>query len=830
MATRTIASPGVQINELDLSIIARPEGTTNVYMAGFSKQGPTDEIINVTSTSEFENVFGGPQTAAERYFYHSAKQVLNNNGKLLVSRLPYGAELGEGFSNSYSALVYPIENIGLDVPVLGISEIGFAWSEDDETELTGEGYTVAPDVVFIGGGPNGTNPILPAKATAVLNTATSAISAIILTDSGSGYVSNPTIQLVGGNFTIVAEVTANFGIVGTVSNNYDNTENLELGQPVSILLNQDQYETLLNNDVDWNKTYDPSPIEGFDDIHKAGLVILNKAKTTINDLYEGYYIGITDNSNLNPSTEYDHIKSIKPVNNINNTLQEFSTIPASRLNFKLTAPAQSVGTGSISEAVEDIPRSFDMSLTDFNDSLILGLFKIRPSIYAQDTTILEYNLIEAYTGSLNARRTQNNPNGGSPKTFFLEDVVNNTSGNIHIVVNPNISKALNWTQSTGKPKKTVRLNTLAKHAYGLGVYTSETDKNSKKIGNLPLKLQRALRNLEIQDDIRVDIVAEAGLGTIWCGTKARKSQYNDEDIFDDTYTFAIDELYSSNNSIVAGVRDDYFSVASLFIEFAEQIRKDHIFIADGLRYVYVNGKDFKTTKKNGYNFSSHIYWPLKNLFAGIETSYATTYGNWLKTNDTFSDTQIWVPSSGYIAGVIAESDRANFPWSAPAGFNRGTITGITDIGVITTQKQRDLLYKININPIAFFPADGFVIYGQKTLYRKPSAFDRINVRRLFLHLEKSTQELLKFFLFEPNSLSTRTRIIGALTPVFEQAKVNDGVYAYQIICDERNNTPDVIDNNELKLSIYIQPVRTAEYILAEFIATRTGVDFQELIR
>jgi len=139
------------------------------------------------------------------------------------------------------------------------------------------------------------------------------------------------------------------------------------------------------------------------------------------------------------------------------------------------------------------------------------------------------------------------------------------------------------------------------------------------------------------------------------------------------------------------------------------------------------------------------------------------------------------------------------------------------------------LYKINVNPIAFFPADGFVIYGQKTLYKKPSAFDRINVRRLFLYLEKSTQSVLKFFLFEPNSISTRTRLVGAITPVFDQAKVNDGIYNYQIICDERNNTPDIIDNNEMKVSIYIQPVRTAEYILADFIATRTGVDFQEII-
>ena len=162
-------------------------------------------------------------------------------------------------------------------------------------------------------------------------------------------------------------------------------------------------------------------------------------------------------------------------------------------------------------------------------------------------------------------------------------------------------------------------------------------------------------------------------------------------------------------------------------------------------------------------------------------------------------------------------------------FHKRNSHGVTDLAINPTQKQRYLLYKININPIAFFPNDGFVIYGQKTLYRKPSAFDRLNVRRLFLTLEKEAQSLLKYFVFEPNTFATRKRLTGALQPIFDQAKISDGLYDYTLVCDERNNTPDVIDNNQLKISIYIQPVRTAEFILADFIATRTGVDFNELI-
>ena len=273
----------------------------------------------------------------------------------------------------------------------------------------------------------------------------------------------------------------------------------------------------------------------------------------------------------------------------------------------------------------------------------------------------------------------------------------------------------------------------------------------------------------------------------------------------------------------------YNDIATQFISFADNTRKDHLFISDPLRNIFIQGVGTKTSRAGNYVFSSNIWWPLKNLYSGNISSYAAVYGNWLKTNDAAANKQVWVPSSGYVAAVMAEVTETTFPWIAPAGFNRGVLTNVTDVAVNPTQKQRDLLYRINVNPISYFPGDGYVIFGQKTLFTKPSAFDRINVRRLFLSLEKATQALLKYYVFEPNSFTTRTRLVNSLTPVFEQAKNNDGLYDYKIVCDERNNPPNIIDNNELRISIYIQPVRASEYILADFVATRTGVNFDELI-
>lgn len=732
MATRTIASPGIQINEVDLSIIARPTAETNVFMTGFAPKGPTDEILNVGSVSEFESIFGTPENSAERYLYHSAKQILQGSGNLLVTRVPYGSGSGEGFANSYSALVYPV---------------------------------------------SGTNTT------------------------------------------------------------YKDSSGFCILEPSLILLTDAEYQTLVAGDIAWSDRSAVSSVSGVTTINSyagiinGGIVVLNSSKTTVNNLFEGYYVGLADNLNNNPATDFDAIRKIKSSNRIvDDNHQTFIEVPSSRFSFTLTSVFSGHEHGSVSETIESLPNGFDFGTATYNDSLTLAVFKIRSSIYNQDTVTLDYLVTEGYTGSLNARRTQNDPNGGSPKTFFLDNMINLASPNLKVITNPYISTTGSWMNDDASVAKTVRVHTNAKNLYSVGVYADNTDNDVKDIGNLPNKVQRSLRLLENSDDIVVDVVAEAGLGTIWAGAKDFQPDNAKTRIFEDTYHVDISELYETDGSVVSnGVRDNYLAVTNQFVSFAQNVRKDHIFIADGLRYIFVQGTNAKVSKKTDYVFSKHIYWALKNLFAGVESSYSTVYGNWLKVNDDASDKQVWVPPSGFVAAKCSEVDRTAYPWSAIGGFNRGMLTGVVDIGAITTQKQRDLLYKTNVNPIAYFPNEGFVLYGQKTLYKKPSAFDRINVRRLFLFLEKNTQAVLKYFLFEPNTFTTRTRLVGALTPIFETARINDGVYAYQIVCDERNNTPDVIDSNELRVSLYIQPVRTAEFILADFVATRTGVNFNELI-
>jgi hypothetical protein len=851
MASRTIASPGVQINEIDLSTISRPIGSTDILITGFADQGPTEDFVSVSSVSEYEQIFGIPTNGAERYLYHTAKQILlNSPANLTVARLPYGSNLGDGYANRYSVLAYPVTVNSTTSGLTGVLSINL--------NNAGQGYTTPPMVDILGGGVNGLDPVDQAIAHAViydnsyltnptLSSFVGRVSGIVIDYVGSGYVTAPLIVLTGGNYTLQAQASATIGVSNLGSGSLENATEYTLGLPTSLLLTDDEYQQLTSNAVNWSPT-PTGTINSFADIGNAGLVVVNSSKTAANDLYEGYYVALADNETFNPASNYECVNKILATTGYIGDTQIYTQIPETRLNFTLTQSFSSNSASSVSKIIETYPTGYDFGTPSFRDSLVVMLFKLKTTQYNQDTVTLSYSIVEGYSGSLNSKRTQNNPFGGTPSSFHIDTVVNNSSKNIKVITNPYISETGVWTQNDSRygtlPAKTVLVNNSAKALISASAYVSKTNKTIKDLGKVPLKLQRLLNKLEDNDDVNIDVVAEAGLGTVWASAYTRSkdstfvstSAYN---IYDENYNVDLrlgssanngEGLYVTNGEVPDGhAYIAYKDILDQFVTFADETRKDHVFIADPLRHIFIQGENLKLANRKEYVFSKDIYWPLKNLFGSIQSSYAVTYGNWIKTNDVFSNKQVWIPSSGYAAAVFAQTSQTSYPWTAPAGFSRGTLNSVTDIAINPTQKQRDLLYKININPIAYFNNDGFVIFGQKTLFRKPSAFDRINVRRLFLTLEKETQALLKFFVFEPNTFATRNRLKGALVPTFDQARLNDGLYDYLLVCDETNNTPNVIDNNELRISIYIKPVRAAEFILADFIATRTGVDFSELI-
>jgi phage tail sheath protein FI len=353
--------------------------------------------------------------------------------------------------------------------------------------------------------------------------------------------------------------------------------------------------------------------------------------------------------------------------------------------------------------------------------------------------------------------------------------------------------------------------------------------------------------LDNVETVPLDVVVEAGLGTVysssyqWAKDKGYTASPGNWNTFDDTYVLDMGEstdvsntgFYKLSDGMVDAdqmeLRDNYNAVLNTFKVFAENKRKDHMFIADPLRNIFIQGENKKVLDTKSNTFSKNVYWPLRHLFTSHNTSYGATYANWGKVFDPGIDKQVWSPMSGFIAAAYANTDSNYQPWYAPAGFTRGRLNGINDLAVTPKQKSRDQLYNIGINPVALFPNEGMVIFGQKTMYKLPSAFDRINVRRLFLNLERAVRNTIKFYLFEPNTELTRTLIKNNLQPIMENAKQTEGLYDYLIVCDERNNTSERIDQNELWVDIYLKPVRAAEFILVNFYATKTGQDFSEIV-
>ena len=221
-----------------------------------------------------------------------------------------------------------------------------------------------------------------------------------------------------------------------------------------------------------------------------------------------------------------------------------------------------------------------------------------------------------------------------------------------------------------------------------------------------------------------------------------------------------------------------------------------------------------------------------NTYSGdnvnMNTSYVAAYGNWLEIFDKYNATYRWIPASGHAAGVFARTDNATDPWFAPAGFNRADLSSVRKLAWNPTLGNRDTLYMNGINPIVSFAGQGKVIWGQKTMLDKSSAFNRINVRRLFMILEKAISTAVKYFLFEPNDDLTRLLLVNMTDPFLRDVKARRGIYDYLIVCDETNNTPERIDRNELWADFYIKPTRAAEFIVLNFIATKTGASFTEI--
>lgn len=1031
----TLESPGVEINERDLSQNTNLVIGTSIFLTGFAESGPTDEPTYVTSMSEFEEIFGLPTCPASRYSYNAAKQILTtSSGSLLFTRMPYGSGSGVGFSDRFSALVFPL--IGVSAIETNVCEyyrqvdeetcrVKFPWllpyfttsalcygsdnlncplnsTEDPggnlvihnhpfeyNTVMTGFKFVVDADTspedikLFqlrpVVNGYETTYTVVTSIALSsimsnidenqvnlsndskrlIVNLETTSFARILTPQSGllSGHtlsglfvsagdifgtysdagagalqyfnansavarsyvtsISSLSGFTTGSSFTITttavnatekdyliafcgipvdagiscSTVTA-LGLEVPEKDKYNfypllgdaqlNDANFYvLGSPISKSLNATEYSLLVNQQFNWKCGVFENVEASLDVVNndvRAGLIIINELKTAQLEDFTGYYVAVNDNLNVNPSTNFDDLTGVNAYYQevCPGVSGEWIPLPEERLNCKISATFDGVA-GSISEIVEQ-NAGWDFGKPLYNDSLIVSLFKLRPTRFTETINKLDQRLVEKFVGSLNATRKVNDEFGGPPRSYYLEDTINNGSNYMKVMINPYLSENNCWNDNTGKPQKHVRmfrektggvfsnfdaekvLREYGDNLYGFGNYNGHCRDvlyercQKKDIGNLPAKLERALREVENPLEFPIDVTLDAGLSTIWATRNAVAADHCITDpticyYYDDTYFVDTDTLSPyDGTTVTSNIQDGWEVIYNIFDSFARFTRKanggvGHFHIQDPLRQIFVNGKDYKVIQRQKQytidpvtnqptdkyaTFSRNIWAYLRNLFAGANSSYSSSYANWIKDYDTNTDSYCWYGPSGHIAALLARNDNAQFPWTAPLGINNGALPNLLDLAINPNQRERDLISRIGLNPIVRFP-EGNVVWNTLTLLKEDSALRENYIRRGLLWMEKSAQATLRQFIGEPNTAVTRTRVVNALKPILEFMKQNSGLYDYMLVCDSRNNTPETIDKYQLNVGIYVKPVKTIKFILVDVVITNTGVDFNTLL-
>ena len=300
-------------------------------------------------------------------------------------------------------------------------------------------------------------------------------------------------------------------------------------------------------------------------------------------------------------------------------------------------------------------------------------------------------------------------------------------------------------------------------------------------------------------------------------TVALQTHFEDGETQDYSFLIVGSTRTDNGSGVDQDIRADHTTIVNAAINIAE-LRKDILVVASPKKNSVVNQA----------SESAQTSQVLADFAPLTSSSYAVFDSGWVYQYDRYNDKYCWIPGNGHTAGIMARSDLLQDPWYSPAGFSRGQYLGITKLAYNPKSASRDDLYKARVNPIVTFPGQGTVLFGDKTALTSPSAFDRINVRRLFMVLEKAISVAAKAQLFEFNDAFTRAQFRSTVEPFLRDVKNRRGLIDFSVVCDETNNTDSVIDRNEFVCSIFIKPAKSINFITLNFVASRSGVEFEEI--
>jgi hypothetical protein len=728
MAVRTIQHPDVEIREIDRSQTAPAIVGTAVSLMGYASKGEPYKPLNIVSVSDFETNFGQPTNEAERYFWSGAKEVLDVNGTLICTKLPYNNTMDTNYvyipisfeknannCNRLQALVNDPNFDGLQETISGAYDAGIthALSADvgEISFVTNEDY----DVIVVNNDIQGST--IPNEPD------------FIIVNENKGILTGE--NEIGGLFLVFFDYIDGLVVQRTFSS--DDTDPTDIINGLKVPAG--------------TESYDPATM---------GILFDNT------DLYTTPLTGtIAGNS------------------------------------FSETIMRQWPNIDFLNSG-EDISLEFTNSM---------GVSVCQSSPDANEEGRIAITVLETFFGSVHPDARDS----ATGQSVYLPNIINARSRFIKMYGNANttLPKVDHYTYQFPSKEAPIMAFTPTE---GAPIIDGSGVVNDMRI---------VFDKLSDVDALQLDVIADGGLSTIaqFCNDVEGGTIYDPENDVDPD-----DTCITSSAQLVT-----WRAVCNEFINFCQNTRKDCMTVLDAPRNMELEGKNKKIRKTKPENTFTNTIAPQLRYVTGLNSSYAALYSNWRFAEDPFSGLDIWYPPTLSVAGIYVNNDNVGNFWDAPAGLNRGRIRGISDLAYQPTNKDADQLYTKSLNYAKLFPVDGFILEGQKTTLTKQSAFDRVNVRRTFLRLERVTRQTLRFFIYEPNNLATRRRVFDTLNPIFASVKADGGIFDYKIVVDESNNTPESIDRNELNVTILIKPTRTIEFILVDFVATRTDQDFSELI-
>ena len=832
-------SPGVNVTEIDLTTIVPAVSSTEGAIAGIFRWGPAEELHLVTSETELVNYYGKPSANNFETWYTAANFLAYGN-KLYVSRA--------AAANSYNAGAAVSDDYVLSAVAINTAGTGGSYVPGDILYVEGGSFdakayvnvvtTEVRTLTVVAAGSGYTNSTIIALSTgtgtqanaAVTTNGTGNVTSLSIINRGA-YTVNPTLtggatsNTLGagsgltvtvttralsvaavdvGSYTALPEVTT--GNIPTGGSGTGATLNLTFSQGSAIsntqIKNRDDYDVKTGS-FDADALY----------FAKWPGYLGNSLKVSVCDSANAYSSALTGNA--------DSVASFAGVVNSNNmVVKVISATSNTNANTMAASIAASIKVGDYIQIgnseigfqyLKVTSEGAVASNTTYANSTVNGAgFTLTTEIpYALSANISPSSVTRywEYFNRVNVAPDTSTfvlNSGGTKDEMHIvvvdEDGAFTGTKNQILEVWPNLSRASDAKGEQGGSiyyvdviNQSSEYIWWASHRAGYNVTTAGSIAG---INTAPL-------NLSLSGG--TDGVTES-TATLAVYAKAY-------DMFKSAEDVDVSLILTGKSQF--GVSGE--GLANYLIDNIAETRKDCV--------VFVSPKQETVVNNPGDELNDTI--TFRNALRS--TSYAFLDSGYKYQYDKYNDVYRWVPLNGDVAGTVVRTDDLRDPWFSPAGFNRGNIKNVTKLAFNPNKGNRDQLYKAGVNPVVNFPGNGVILYGDKTLLARPSAFDRINVRRLFIVLEKAIAIAAKSTLFELNDEYTRAQFKNLVEPYLRDVKGRRGIYDFRVICDESNNTPERIDRNEFWGDIYIKPARSINFIQLNFIAIRTGVSFDEIV-